>query len=223
MTQADKDTVRAAEYVLGILSPEERFACSCQMQNDPALRAKTTFWAEHFSRMAAQVPPVEPPDGVFSNISEGLFGANTGTTAKQFTRRVAGTVLAAACIWVLLSPLFVRDNPRENDLWATLTTDDERVLAMAAYDPDTSRLYVQRVLGAAAQSGIYQIWLIADGGAPVSLGVLPDSEQIKYRVARRDRDLMWRSVIAVSHEVEGANARIAPKGPVVAIDALATR
>ena len=224
MTQDVPDSVRAAEFVLGVLSPEDRLAFSGRMMLDPALRAKATFWSEHFAYFGAQATPVTPPDGVFEDISTVLFGPRDPAAATaQWTRRAAGAVLIGACGWTLAAPHVVRDNPRDNDLLATLRTENGRIVANAAFDPDTSRIYVQRVLGAAAQQGNYQIWLIADGGAPVSLGMLPDTDQVRFRIARAQRGLMVRSVLAISQEAEGSDARIAPKGPVVAIAPLAPR
>ena len=224
MTQDLPDMTRSAEFVLGLLSPEERLAFSGQMISDAALRAEVTFWSEHFAAFGGQAAPVDPPADVFRSVSEDLFGpTQPAATALQWARRVAGVLLIVACGWTLGAPFLTPENPRDNDLRAVLRNANGGVIAHAVFDPDTARIYVQRVLGAAALDRTYEIWLIADGDVPVSLGALPDQDQIRFKVAKDQRSLMARTVIALSQEHADMLPHAAPSGPVVAIAPLKAR
>jgi len=62
-----QNTVRAGEYVLGVLSPDERIAVERDAATDPDLAAEIAFWNERFMPLvdAAQV---EPPPQLFDRI-----------------------------------------------------------------------------------------------------------------------------------------------------------
>lgn len=66
--------IRAADYVLGILDADERAAVSDALADDPALRARVTFWQERFQALADQVEPVQPSETTFQAIEAAIEG-----------------------------------------------------------------------------------------------------------------------------------------------------
>jgi quercetin dioxygenase-like cupin family protein len=61
------NTVRAGEYVLGVLDAEERAAVERAAAADPALAAEIASWQEHFMPLLDKVE-VEPPADLFDRI-----------------------------------------------------------------------------------------------------------------------------------------------------------
>jgi quercetin dioxygenase-like cupin family protein len=61
------NTVRAGEYVLGVLDPEERAAVERDAATDPALAAEIASWQERFMPLLDRVE-VEPPAELFDRI-----------------------------------------------------------------------------------------------------------------------------------------------------------
>ena len=86
----------AAEYVLGLLSKEDRRAFALQLKSDQALQAQVAYWENAFAGLQSE--EAEPlPSGMFEKIldridSEGLN--LPGTLTKR----------AAAAAWIEISP-----------------------------------------------------------------------------------------------------------------------
>src|SRR5262249_16799819 len=58
---AESGDLIAAEYVLGVLSAEERRAVARRLAQEPALAAEVAFWEERLGGLADAVAPVTPP------------------------------------------------------------------------------------------------------------------------------------------------------------------
>jgi len=66
-----QNTVRAGEYVLGVLSPDERIAVERDAAADPDLAAEIAFWNERFTPLLDAVD-VEPPAHLFDRIKAAI-------------------------------------------------------------------------------------------------------------------------------------------------------
>jgi anti-sigma factor ChrR (cupin superfamily) len=69
----DETTLRAGEYVLGVLSPEERLAVERDAATDPDLAAEIAYWHERFVPLVESVD-VEPPPELFDRIKKAIRG-----------------------------------------------------------------------------------------------------------------------------------------------------
>ena len=69
----DLDTA-AAEYVLGLLGPEERRAMEARLADDEAAQAAVTAWQDRLQPLADAVEAVEPGDHVFEAASAAIRG-----------------------------------------------------------------------------------------------------------------------------------------------------
>src|SRR5262249_34581942 len=67
----DDKTVRAGEYVLGVLRPEERHAVERAAAADPDLADEIAFWNEQLMPLVDAVE-VEPPPELFERIKSAL-------------------------------------------------------------------------------------------------------------------------------------------------------
>lgn len=65
---------RAAEYVLGTLSVDERAALEAELAADAGLRARVGFWQDRFQTLADRVPPAQPSDDLFDAIEAAVEG-----------------------------------------------------------------------------------------------------------------------------------------------------
>jgi len=74
-----QNSVRAGEYVLGVLSPDERVAVERDAAADPDLAAEIAFWSERFTPLVDAVE-VEPPPHLFDRIRAAI---GTQDVARQ--------------------------------------------------------------------------------------------------------------------------------------------
>jgi quercetin dioxygenase-like cupin family protein len=72
----DDNTVRAGEYVLGVLEAEERAAVERDAAGDAKLAAEIAFWQERFTPLV-DAGEVEPPADLFGRIRAALASEAT--------------------------------------------------------------------------------------------------------------------------------------------------
>jgi anti-sigma factor ChrR (cupin superfamily) len=98
----DEATLRAGEYVLGVLSPEEREAVERDAATDPDLAAEIAYWHERFVPLVETVD-VEPPAELFDRIKKAIRAdaadaadAQLPGTVTERAEELAGTVTVRA-------------------------------------------------------------------------------------------------------------------------------
>ena len=76
---SDEDTIggeradfTAAEYVLGVLSVEDRRRAEFRIASEPSFAAEVAFWEARLGGLADAVPPVQPPAKVWDRIEARL-------------------------------------------------------------------------------------------------------------------------------------------------------
>jgi anti-sigma-K factor RskA len=85
-------------------------------------------------------------------------------------------------------------------------------------DAEHHRLRVIASTGVTARPGrSFELWALPDnGGAPVSLGLLPESGRLEHALSERQRQALGASSkVAVSLEPPGGSPTGAPTGPVL--------
>jgi anti-sigma-K factor RskA len=200
---SDPETdARAAEYVLGTLPLAERIALEAEMKKDPHLAASVVEWERRLSGLNDGFAPVPPPPFMLNRIEARLFPRPAAGFGRLRSLLAAGMVAAALVVAILFWPR--AEDPR---LIATLQAETLTIEARH----DGTRLRLSRSVGAAAPAGqVHEIWLIAPGAAPVSLGLLQDGPlAVEYPVPPAG----W--ILAVSLEPVGGSPSGAPTGPVL--------
>jgi anti-sigma-K factor RskA len=98
MSAPDETDLRAAEYVLGTLSADERAAYRHERAASPALRAAERAWEARLAPLSDAVPAVVPPPGAWEGIAARLPSAapRSGAGAAPPWRR-ARSPRASAC------------------------------------------------------------------------------------------------------------------------------
>jgi anti-sigma-K factor RskA len=200
----DEDDALAAEYVLGVLSPEERAAFERRLKAEAALAARVAVWEDRFAGMNEGFAPARAPD-LLPAIEARLFpGASPARPVRRAPWWLLAPLAAAALIAALIFAV-----PREATLVARLQTKGGELVYEVRHQG--AELQIARVAGTAAAAGqVHELWIIAPEAAPVSLGLLDEAaETVPYPMPPRG----W--VMAVSIEPAGGSPTGAPTGPVI--------
>ena len=212
------DTATAAEYALGLLPADEAEAFEARLASEPALRALLAVWQTEFAALAQDVPAVTPSPALRGRIQAAAFGAPEARVWWQSLWPYAGGAVAAALIaWVVaVSGLL---SPAPQILRSQLAPAEGAQLAMlVTLEPATHTLTLTPVPGTAAvaQGRALELWVIAEGQAPVSLGLLSPEGATAIVVPDAVAPLVRAGVLAVSDEPEGGSPTGAPTGAVLA-------
>ena len=211
--EIDDDRALAAEYALGLLEPTDRSLFEARMLVDADLKAEVEFWQEHLAALASDVAEVKPQDRVKVTLERRLFGVaarDAGFSLLRFLRYGAIAALVALVI-VVAWPA-----PRRADLIATLVDPSRGVRVEATYLTETGELDIARIAGRPEPGLTHELWFIAPGAAPVSLGVLSNVGDTVITLPPEIAASLKGSTLAISEEPPGGSTTGAPTGPVIA-------
>lgn len=204
----DDRHIDAAERALG-LDPRATEA--------PGDAALTAAWDERFAPLAGLLPPVEPPEGLWTRIEAAIAPEPRSADVLEFNalRRRASvwrTVAAgAAAVAAMLAIWVAAPKPvPEAEKYVAVVTHDENGQAglIIEIEPATGRATVIPVTAPPAGNS-YEMWTIPVGGTtPVSLGLLPQNA-----VARANFTAAPDQLFAISLEPEGGSPTGQPTQP----------
>ncbi|MGN2246214.1 anti-sigma factor domain-containing protein [Frateuria sp. GZRR35] len=236
-TPDNRDELRHAEYVLGVLDAHARAAVEQEVRSDAAAAQAVLQWQRHLTSMAEDVPEVAPPAYVWARIlhSLGLTEAAPRSAPERSSwwdslnlwRWVgigASLVAAAAIVFTVLTPRAPTPVVAPAGyMVATIAQDNGQPGWTATMDPQHARMVVVPAAPPPVQANrSTELWLIPPGEKPISLGVFPTDRPTTLRlspaiVAR----LSNRALLAVSVEPPGGSPTGQPTGPVIAKGAIA--
>lgn len=229
MTENDSDErpddVLAAEYVLGVLTADERNRFAARLETEPALNDRVRFWTEQLAPMADEVEPVTPPKATFAGIEEQLFPSQQPATgwwsSLPLWRGLAiasiAALVAAGLYFVSLPGLPDQDG---RTYVAQISGDADAVQLVAYLDADRGRLTLSRTDGEPQEGRDFELWLIEGDNSPVSLGVLPADSVTTLAVPENLRERLAGAILAVSDEPLGGSPTGQPTGAVLATGAI---
>jgi anti-sigma-K factor RskA len=206
LTPQDADDALAAEYVLGVQDLSDRAATETRIKRDPAFADLVTAWENRFAGLNDGFEEARAPN-LLPRIEARLFPAAKSARPARLPmmRWLSGAAFAAALVLVGVATLV----PPRPDLVAVLATADNRLSYEVASYGD--RLQITRVAGVPAVEGqVHELWVIAPGAAPVSLGLLAEGPLV---VTYPTPPVGW--VLAVSVEPAGGSPIGQPTGPVI--------
>jgi anti-sigma-K factor RskA len=223
----------AAEYVLGTLRGAARRRFERWRVDSALVEERCRRWEERLLPLARGLAPVRPPSEVWEGIRArlALASAPTGSSQTRISGRVRPRVrygrrllaLAASLLVVAgLGALLYRGRG------ADAITQRATIAVPSGWVAWTVEVHAaplhraQLVIRAGALPGRqaghdYELWALAAGGRPISLGVLPAAGDVAHRplsAAQRDA-LAGATQVAVSLEPEGGSRTGQPTGPVV--------
>jgi len=219
----DRD-LDAAEYVLGLLPPNEARAIETIAAQDAAVAASIIAWQDRLSPLANVVRPVFPPPELWQRLSLAT-GLQKGPVRRSVPRRnlvekiwrsltlwrtisAGAMALAAGLAFVVLSPKPVPSEP----LLAALSPQGSPgavFLIRVGERGQATVIAVGRTTVPADRS--LELWALREGAtAPVSLGLLPGSGRARLRAT-----VSAGTRLLVSQEPTGGSPTGAPTGPVL--------
>ncbi len=217
----DADRILAGEYALGLLPASDAAEFEARMARQPGLRALYAGWAEDLAGLTDGIPDATPPATLKARIDADLFAA-TSSVRRPFAGwrglgwLVGGAAAAAVAVLLAVNGGLLSPQPEMPGYTASIAAEDGSLVLAASYDADDGLLYVERQAGAAPAGRSLELWLIAGGNAPVSLGVLPDSGTARLNVAEDLRTQIDGGLLAITDEPPGGSPTGAPTGTVLA-------
>lgn len=228
----DRDELRHAEYVLGVLDADARAAVEQEVRSDAAAAAAVAQWQRHLTPLAEDVAEVVPPAYVWARIlhSLGLTETPSGSRPSRgswwdsldlwrWLGIGASLVAAAAIVFTVLTPRAPTPVVAPAGyMVATIAQDNGQPGWTATMDPQHASMVVVPAAPPTVQANrSTELWLIPPGEKPISLGVFPTDRPATLRlspavVAR----LSERALLAVSVEPPGGSPTGQPTGPVIA-------
>lgn len=212
----ERDTLLAAEYVLGTLDADARRAAGARAEVDAAFAGLIRDWEARLEPLNDDFDTAPAPD-LLPQIEAHLFGS-TATAPSRKPRRwfsfgwqggALATAMAAALVF--LAVLFWPPGPAPMVLQANLSAEATGLRFDARWDAIAGQLEVARTTGDAAPEGQdYELWLIDESGVPRSLGVLREP------LTQVQTTLAPGLTLAISLEPEGGSPGPVPSGPVLA-------
>lgn len=216
--QREDDQALAAEYALGLLDRSEARAFEARMASDPALRAAYVIWAEDLAKLTDPIAPVEAPALVYKTLDQRLFGDEKQGWLQWLglVPALIGGLIAAALVY-FVSSFGLLTTPVGPRLNAEIAATDHSLVVLAAFDPTTEHLLLNRTAGAAGPGRVLELWLIAGDNPPVSLGVLPDTAAAELPLSPTVVAALNGGTLAISDEPPGGSPTGQPTGAVLAI------
>jgi anti-sigma-K factor RskA len=224
---AGEPDMTAAEYALGVLDGEERRAAAARLVTDPAFAAEVAAWEDRLSPLAAEVRMSEPSAQVWSRITAAL-GAPPGLWNNVVFWRgatVAGIAAAAASLVIVAGPISRQPPPIVNPQptlmpvqVATLAAKPgEPASVVATLDPNSHELVLTPVSLKVTASQSPELWVIPDGQAPISLGVMDATKPYRIPVPMQmNGQGRTASQLVVTAEQLGGSPDKKPHGPAIA-------
>jgi anti-sigma-K factor RskA len=227
----DRHDLTAAEYVLGVLSVEDRRAAEFRMAAEPKFAAEVAFWETRLGGLAEAVPAAAPPAKVWAGIEDRLSASlapprertgfwNSLAFWRPFAIASAGLAAASMAGLVYLAQIPSLGPP----LLATLDEQSGAPGFLAAANPaDGTVTVVPAALLTGALQQSYELWVIPPGGKPHSLGLVDPKRSVKVVVPPELLPhVSADSTLAISIEPVGGSPTGQPTGPVIANGKLAS-
>jgi anti-sigma-K factor RskA len=234
-TEPPSDDLLAAELVLGVLDSAQRRSAQTRADSDRAFAERVFYWERRFAPWLSDIEPVEPPARVWSRICQRLGWQDTERASPSlrgplvFWRALAvlSTLVALVAIWALLqrspqAPPVAGQPPGRAEARGEAVTplwhDDGTPGWLVSIDRAHGTVFVVPVPAMARTQGrVPELWVIASGKAPRSLGLVSNDRAWTVTVPEDARAaLVTGSVLAVSLEPAAGAPHAAPAGPIVA-------
>jgi anti-sigma-K factor RskA len=212
----DRDDIDglAAEYVLGTLSRDERDAVAAGRATDAELEAAIKSWEKRLSPLVDSVPEAAPPPGLYSKIERRISGATTSRSTNGW-RNLA--IAASFAFLVVTGALIYQtlNSAVSPQLLAVLQKDGTGPAFLVGFNEKTNVLTVRSIAANAPPDKNYELWLVPNGKAPQSLGVLTSDEQRAIKIEDVNVAMVRDATYAVTIEQLGGSPTHAPTSPVI--------
>jgi anti-sigma-K factor RskA len=210
----------AAEYVLGTLRSRARRRFERWLLS-PQVGALVKAWEERLAGLEPRLTPIAPPPAAWRGIEDKLELRKLRRQPAMRWLAIAASVVLLAIVGVLVThqPPAQLASTQRSSLQSDTQTIYWRVEVLG--DRQELDLHVDAVYDLPAGK-THELWALPEGGAPVSLGLMPHTgEQRRVLTAAQRTALAHSRQIAVSLEPAGGSPTGAPTGPVLLVAPLA--
>lgn len=243
MIENDDPFIQAGKYSLRVLEGEELTQAQRAILTDPDFAQAVEWWDRRLGTMAEEATRFAPSSGIREAImdrirQEHATGDSVVTMQPKGGRpsswsvgfAMFGTAMAAAALvlYVAAPATNVPVGPTSAEgsnsrLIAQLRSEDGVSSLAGLINPDAQRLTV-RVAGLEAEAGqVAELWVIPEGGAPRSLGYIPNSGVLERQLTGVEAELLVQgSSLAVTFEQDTGVPHAAPSPPILLIGAIDT-
>lgn len=238
----DDDDLLAGEYVLGVLDARERREAAARIAREPAFAARVERWDAHFSPWLLRGEPVEPGAQVWPRIRRELGWPSVEAAERRglwdntaFWRSATAMAVAASVFAIAIGlqrpsvpapalppPVVAQVPPSPEEAAAlpvtVLAQDDGKAGWIARVAGDRSKVLMVPVPRPVDPGGkVNELWIIAAGKAPVSLGFVSNDKAHSIAIPAPLRgEVSAGAVFAVTLEPEAGIPHAAPTGSIVA-------
>ncbi len=220
----ESDEVLAAEFALRLLDGPEAEAAQRRVLTDRAFAERVARWNSEFADLADEVSPVAPSAATRQALLDRMFGdpLRRGAGRGAGLWRALGLVSTAVAVALAVALFTGVGGPGRLGVngapvyISEVTSADGAYRYLAFIDASADTVRILRTAGDVPAGRSLELWGVAPGGAPVSLGVLPVDARAAVPVPEGLRAEAEGLVLAVSDEPEGGSPTGQPTGPVVA-------
>lgn len=226
MGDESHDEIIAGEYVLGVLSLEDRRRVESRIETDRLFATRVRRWQDNLESLDESYGEQHPPPLVFTSIEARLFGQTRPQSSS-----LLGTLWDSVALWrglalasLIMSAgfaattiVFNRPLSQAKPLMAEMRAEGSAFRLVAAYDSNSGRLRVTPAAATINEPKSLELWLIEGDGPALSLGVLPETgEGELYVPADMRARIGVGKTLAVSLEPLGGSPTGKTTGPVLA-------
>ena len=198
----------AGEYVLGTLAGAERVAFEGRLQRDTAAMRAVALWAQHLQPLADAATPAIPAPQLWQRIERDL-GLPTRTKTRGPMWIAAAVAAAIVAVAFLFPDLYMKPDVNAVAQLAP-PTGGEPAFVVSVLD-DQEKLLIRAATVAPQPNNSYELWVVPQTGAPISLGVVEQAGETERNVAENLRPLLAvGGTLAVSLEPVGGSTTGAP-------------
>ena len=221
-----RDEIISGEYVLGVLSAEDRRRVEARIAVDKRFAQQVRRWQNNLSGFNDDYDDIRPPADLYNRLERRLFrtaDAPSGAFSRLWGSVAAWRGIAAASLFLAASLGLYQISGRlgggpDRPLVAALAGQgDAPFNLIAAFDAESGRLSVVPIALKQPEPKSLEVWIIEDGKAPQSLGILPDNGNGEIVVNAEMRRLFAEGkTIAITVEPYGGAPEGKPTGPIIA-------
>ncbi len=219
----------AAEYVLGVLDARERREAESRIASDVQFSREVASWESRFMPLIGEISDAPVPDYVWERVRSAL---NLPAARRQETPQrsglwdslsfwrwlASGAFAAAAACAIVLFNVPTTEVPMVSPTMVSTLADDSGVPGFVAIvDPSQASMTITPLASAPTDGRAQELWLIPEGQAPVSLGLLDATRaQIVKIPDQMLADIRAGALFAVTLESPEGAPHAAPAGPIIA-------
>jgi anti-sigma-K factor RskA len=227
LTPEEERDALAAELALGLLEGQARADALQLSLRDPDFAALVRAWEAKLSPLHGEWAEAEPGDAVWQAIASRLpKQPSPSVTAieKRLRRWRAGAIAAGAIAAGLAFVLFFQPAPPAAPQLAVarIESDAGGPLVLARYDQSNGLMQL-RIEGIAPGSLAPELWIIPEGGTPVSLGQIGRAERAEMTMPPSLRKLIADgATLAITMEALSKTPHQTPSGSPIAAGKIIT-